>query len=140
LLVHPALLSESRVNEQGSNVQFTSYPAHSYQPVHNFHQPTYNPEFQNRQGVGGYTGGFFNLAGPYVTGLVTTFAFVFGTVLFFDLIFGDANIIKRITGRDGRALTDLVTGIDMNTVMTTADQVYTAIDKFNKIEKADLPK
>ena len=80
---------------------------------------------------------WFRLSAPYVVGLTTTFAFVFGIILIFDLIFANANIIQRITGRDGRVLADMVQRLDVNDIMTAADEVYGAIEKFQRL---DFPK
>jgi hypothetical protein len=84
---------------------------------------------------------FFALAPQYVVGLVTTFTFVLGVILFFDLIFGDANIIQRITGQRGaKAIQDMVSGMDVNTVISAADEVYNAIEKYQDLQKSQLPK
>lgn len=84
---------------------------------------------------------FFALAPQYVVGLVTTFAFVLGVILLFDLIFGEANIIERITGvRGAKAIKDMVTGLDVNSVMDGVEEVYTAIEKYQDLQKSQLPK
>jgi len=84
---------------------------------------------------------FFALAPQYIVGLVTTFAFAFGVILLFDLVFNNANIIERITGQRGaKAIKDLVGEINVDNVMSAADEVYSAIEKYQDLQKSQLPK
>jgi len=84
---------------------------------------------------------FLSLIPQYITGLVTTFAFTFGIILLFDLIFNEANIIDRIVGKRGaKAIKDLVEEINVDNVISTADEVYSAIEKYQDLQRSQLPK
>merc|ERR1711997_7729 len=74
---------------------------------------------------------FFSLAPQYILGLVTSFAFVFGVILLFDFLLNNVNILQTITGgRAAKAINDLVAEINVNSVVSAADEVYSAVEKY----------
>jgi len=120
--------------EQGQaymgNAYDSYYPAHTQGYAHE--EPAFKP-LQNRNGIEARTG-FFDISGSYATSLVATFLFVMGFILVIELVLGDLNIIKTITGRSARNLfengSEMFAKVSPQKIADSVEEVYSAIERY----------
>jgi len=128
--------TEPQTEEQGQAYVSGSYD--SYYPPSNQgyrqDQPAFQP-VQERNEIEARTG-FFDISGSYATSLVATFLFVIGFILAIEIVLGDLNIIKTITGRSARNLFDngseMFSAVSPKQLVDTADEVYSAIERYQR--------
>lgn len=65
---------------------------------------------------------------------MATFLFVIGFILVIELVLGDLNIIKTITGRSARNLfengSEMFATVSPQKMVETAEEVYSAIERY----------
>jgi len=124
----------SENGEQGEAYVSSAYDSYYSAQAQGYMQeePAFQP-LQNRNGVEARTG-FFDLSGSYATSLVATFLFVMGFILAIELVLGDLNIIKTITGRSARNLfengSDMFAKVSPQKIADSVEEVYSAIERY----------
>jgi len=136
-IVVSATMAQQGISENGEQGEtYVSSAYDSYYPAqaqgYMQEEPAFKP-LQNRNGVEARTG-FFDISGSYATSLVATFLFVMGFILVIELVLGDLNIIKTITGRSARNLfengSDMFANVSPLKIADSVEEVYSAIERY----------
>jgi len=136
ILVSASMAQQVNIESQEQGQAYMGNAYDSYYPAHAQGYPQEEPAFkplQNRNGIEARTG-FFDISGSYATSLVATFLFVMGFILVIELVLGDLNIIKTITGRSARNLfengSEMFAKVSPQKIADSVEEVYSAIERY----------
>ncbi|XP_023327264.1 uncharacterized protein LOC111700540 isoform X1 [Eurytemora carolleeae] len=112
-------------------------PAQYYYPPQQQYQP-YSNQFQHRNGDVGVHAGITDIAGSYASGIIVTLLIVTVVILVMDLVFSNYNIVETIMGRSAKKLWEegssgLMSNLNTLNLIETANEVYSAVEKYNNL-------